>query len=89
MARGENPKFNLAKCDEREAVAHEAPPHRDGDVTISPREANSWREVSSPMNLHRGGEGHFSSATLAAATLATATLATASLTHSYTPPRCP
>ena len=51
-ARGEHPKLNLAKCDEREAAAHEAPPHRDGDVTISPREANSWREVSSPMVLH-------------------------------------
>ena len=52
MARGEIPKFNLAKRDEREAAAHEAPPHRDGDVTISPREANSWREASSPVILH-------------------------------------
>ena len=40
MARGETLNFNLAKRDEREAAAHEAPPHRDGDVTISPREAN-------------------------------------------------
>ena len=27
-ARGENPKFNLARRDEREAAAHEEPPHR-------------------------------------------------------------
>ena len=51
--REDTPKFNLAKCDEREAAADEAPPHRDGDVTITPREANTWREVSSPANLHQ------------------------------------
>ena len=52
MARGENPKFNLAKCDEREAAAHEEPPHRDRSIAISLHEANSWREVSSPAILH-------------------------------------
>ena len=51
-ARGEITKFSLAERDEREAAAHEAPPQRDGDATNSPREANSWREVSSPMTLH-------------------------------------
>ena len=52
MAKGEHVNCNLAKRDEREAAAHEAPPHCDGDVALSLREANSWREVSSPAILH-------------------------------------
>ena len=52
MARGENPNFNHGTRDEREAAAHEEPPYRDRSVAIALHEANSWREVSSPMNLH-------------------------------------
>ena len=52
MARGQNPNFSRAKHGERERAAHEAPPHRDRGIAISLREANSWREVSSSVNLH-------------------------------------
>ena len=51
-ARGETPKFSLARRDEREAAAREEPPHRDRSIAISLHEANSWREVSSPAILH-------------------------------------
>ena len=52
MARGENPNFKLAKRDERERAAHEAPSQRDRGIAISLREANSWRAVSSSVTLH-------------------------------------
>ena len=52
MARAQNPKFNHGTRDEREAAAHEEPPYRDRSVDIALHEANSWREVSSPMILH-------------------------------------
>ena len=52
MARGQNPNFSRAKHGERERAAHEDTPHRDRGIAISPREANSWQEVSSPAILH-------------------------------------
>ena len=52
MARGQNPNFSRAKHGERERAAHEDTPHRDRDAAFSLREANRWREVSSPVILH-------------------------------------
>ena len=51
MAAGENIDFTLAKHDERDRTALEAPTHRDRDGHISLREANSSRAVSLPMNV--------------------------------------
>ena len=51
MAAAENMDFTLAKHDERDRTALEAPTHRDRDGHISLREASSSRAVSSPVNV--------------------------------------